>query len=66
MSCDREAPDLLHDDLKAINVGLEVFYNSLLDQKASVVHVDWRPPAGGDSKMAGLLDKLGGRRPVNR
>lgn len=65
MNCDCRAPDLLHDELMAINVGLEVFYQSLVDQGAPVVHVNWRPPAGGDSKMASLLDRLGGRRPVS-
>ena len=42
----------------AINVGLDSFTDSLRDQNAEVVHVDWRPPAGGDEKLANLLTRL--------
>lgn len=42
----------------AINVGLESFTDSLRDQGAEVVHVDWRPPAGGDERLANLLTRL--------
>ena len=42
----------------AINVGLESFTDSLRAQGAEVVHVDWRPPAGGDDRMANLLSRL--------
>ncbi|MCO5197136.1 MAG: acyl-CoA synthetase FdrA [Anaerolineae bacterium] len=42
----------------AINVGLETFYDSLIDQGAIAVHVDWRPPAGGNERMLALLAKL--------
>jgi FdrA protein len=48
----------LDEKLKVINVGLEIFYESLSAQGADVVQVDWRPPAGGDEKMTKLLDKL--------
>ena len=44
--------------LAAINVGLESFCASLKSQGASVVQVDWRPPAGGNEKMAALLAKM--------
>ena len=42
----------------AINVGLESFADSLRAQGAEVVHVDWRPPAGGDDRLANLLTRL--------
>ena len=45
-----------------MNVGLEWFYRSLLSQGAKAVHVAWRPPAGGDPKLANLLDRLSGRK----
>jgi FdrA protein len=51
----------LHDlerPLAAVNVGLESFYDSLKGQGAEVVHVAWRPPAGGDEKMMALLARL--------
>ena len=44
--------------LAAINVGLESFTESLQSQDAAVVHVDWRPPAGGNEKLAGILARL--------
>ncbi|MCB9117951.1 MAG: acyl-CoA synthetase FdrA [Caldilinea sp.] len=44
--------------LAAINVGLESFTESLQSQGAAVVHVDWRPPAGGNEKLAGILARL--------
>lgn len=48
----------LKQPLAAINVGLESFYESLTSQGAQAVHVDWRPPAGGNEKMAALLAKM--------
>ncbi|HEY9525653.1 MAG TPA: acyl-CoA synthetase FdrA, partial [Anaerolineales bacterium] len=38
----------LKQPLAAINVGLESFYESLTSQGAQAVHVEWRPPAGGN------------------
>jgi FdrA protein len=48
----------LKQPLAAINVGLESFYDSLIFQSAQAVHVEWRPPAGGNEKMAALLAKM--------
>ena len=48
----------LKQPLAAINVGLESFYESLTSQGAEAVHVEWRPPAGGNEKMAALLAKM--------
>ncbi len=45
----------------AINVGLESFYESLKAQSIPAVHVDWRPPAGGNEKMIAILEKLKGK-----
>jgi FdrA protein len=44
--------------MSAINVGVETFYNSLQSQGAEVIHVDWRPPAGGNKKMMDILAKF--------
>ena len=49
---------LVQSPLAAINVGLESFAASLAGQGAQVVHVDWRPPAGGNEKMMALLAKM--------
>ena len=48
----------LKQPLAGINVGLESFYESLITQGAEAVHVEWRPPAGGNEKMAALLAKM--------
>lgn len=48
--------------LAAINVGLESFYDSLRGQGAEAVHVQWRPPAGGNEKMMALLAKLNAQK----
>lgn len=44
--------------LAAINVGLESFTESLAAQKAEVVHVDWRPAAGGNEKLMNILARM--------
>lgn len=46
------------EKLKIINVGLKSFHDDLLAQGAAAIHVDWRPPAGGDPELAKLLTKL--------
>jgi FdrA protein len=42
----------------AVNVGVEIFFESLVAQGAKAVHVDWRPPAGGDDKLMAILEKM--------
>ena len=46
---------LLKGKPKVINGGLRVFHEALIDQKTSSIQLNWRPPAGGDSKK---LEKL--------
>jgi FdrA protein len=48
----------LNQSISAINVGLDVFYDRLVAQGASAVHVDWRPPAGGDDEILSILEKM--------
>ena len=48
----------LSEPLAVINVGLESFYESLTAQGAQAIHVEWRPPAGGNEKLAALLAKM--------
>jgi hypothetical protein len=40
-----------------VNLGLEVFAVELEAAGATVIHVDWRPPAGG-AAVAALLARL--------
>ena len=48
----------LNQPLAAINVGLESFYESLCSQGAQAVHVEWRPPAGENERLASLLARM--------
>ncbi|MBI5840845.1 MAG: acyl-CoA synthetase FdrA [Chloroflexi bacterium] len=50
--------DRFAQPLAAINVGLESFYESLTSQGAQAIHVEWRPPAGGNEKLALLLARM--------
>lgn len=51
------SPDVLRS-LSAINIGLESFAASLTAQGAAVIHVDWKPPAGGNEKLAAILERM--------
>ena len=44
--------------LAAINVGLDSFTESLVAQGAEVIHVDWRPAAGGNEKLMSILERM--------
>jgi len=43
--------DIFGQPLNVVNVGLESMAQSLRDQGVPVVDVDWRPPAGGVSRL---------------
>lgn len=51
-------PAIFDKPFSAINVGLESFYESLKQQGISAIHVDWRPPAGGNEKLMAILERL--------
>lgn len=50
--------ELFKTDLKVVNIGLESFYSDLKKQEVPVIHVNWRPTAGGNKKLASLLSRL--------
>ena len=50
--------DLLGGSPIVINIGLEVFADTLNELGFPVVQVDWRPPAGGDQRLTDLLSRL--------
>ncbi len=50
---------LFKEELRVVNVGVSTFADDLKSQGVRVVHVDWKPPAGGDPEMLRLLEKLG-------
>jgi FdrA protein len=51
-------PALFSHGPRVINVGLEAFATQLTACGVPVVHVDWRPPAGGDARLARILERL--------
>lgn len=50
--------ELINTEIKAINIGIDSFLDSLQQQGVQVIHVDWRPPAGGDNEMTDILASL--------
>jgi FdrA protein len=50
--------DHLTTPLAVINVGVETFFESVTAQDAQAVHVDWRPPAGGNEELMAILAKM--------
>ena len=50
--------ELFEQKLNVVNFGIESFYQDLVKQDKPAVHVDWKPIAGGDKKIAGYLRKL--------
>lgn len=50
---------LFNQDLAAVSMGLESFADNLKKEGVRVVQMNWKPPAGGNAKMAALLAKLG-------
>ncbi len=61
-----EAPDtlppvdstFLSQPVAAINAGLQSFTDSVAEQGAEVLQVDWRPPAGGNEMLMAILMRM--------
>lgn len=56
---------LFTSQLCVANVGVDVFYQAVLEQGTPGIHVDWRPPAGGDPRLVEVLSRLQGE-PLRR
>ncbi len=46
------------EPLQVINIGVEGFAEDLRAAGVEVVQLDWRPPTGGDARLASLLARL--------
>ncbi len=46
------------EPLRVINIGVEGFAEDLKAAGVEVVQLDWRPPTGGDARLASLLASL--------
>ena len=49
---------LLKTPMAAINVGLESFVQSLAEQGAQVIQVDWKPAAAGNERLNSILQRM--------
>ena len=58
-----EKKELLGRQLQVVNIGLEVFAETLRRHDVPLVHLDWRPPAQGDAHLLDLLQRLQGPLP---
>jgi len=54
--------DLLHGKPAVLNVGPEMFVDSVRAAGAAIAQVDWRPPGDGDPQLAWRLAELAGDR----
>ncbi|MHA2406854.1 MAG: fdrA domain protein [Candidatus Ranarchaeia archaeon] len=50
---------LLDQKIKAINVGIQLFTDTLRLQGVQIIHVEWSPPAQGNQELLKILDRLG-------
>ncbi len=50
--------DLFSQDLNVINLGLEGFADTLRSLGSRATQVEWKPPAGGNSELIALFDRL--------
>jgi len=51
-------PNVFTEPVRVINIGLEGFAEDLEAAGVEVVHLDWRPPAGGNARLTSLLASL--------
>jgi FdrA protein len=49
---------LLSEPPRIVNIGLREFATPPFERGADVVHLDWRPVAGGDRRLQALLADL--------
>jgi len=48
----------LNGPISVVNVGIETLVEHLPMQGVEVVHVDWKPPAGGNLELLKKIRKL--------
>lgn len=50
--------NIFGESLRVVNIGLESFAEDLRVEGVEVVQLDWRPAAGGNARLASLLESL--------
>lgn len=46
------------NNIKILNIGLELFYNELKRQGGNAIHVEWRPPIKLEKDIEDILSKV--------
>ncbi len=54
----RTGSEIIGQELKVVNIGLDIFKDALEAQDVKVVQVDWEVPAKGDEKVINILKKM--------
>ena len=49
---------LFTEDLRCVNLGLEIFCDAAVEQGTPCVQVEWKPPSGGDPRLLKVLEWL--------
>lgn len=49
---------IVDQEIKVVNIGLDIFKDALEAQDVKVVQVDWEVPAKGDEKVINILKKM--------
>lgn len=51
---------ILHEKIKAVNIGAELFAEALIAQQVETVQLSWTPPRKVtlDSRIADILDRM--------
>ena len=50
--------ELFEKELRIVSIGVDTFYMDMKGQGVNTIHVDWKPVAGGNEKLAGMLSML--------
>lgn len=50
--------ELFEKELRIVSLGVDAFYLDMKRQGFSAIHVDWKPVAGGNEKLAKMLSML--------
>ncbi len=49
---------MIPNEIRVINIGLRLFYQSLTEQKIEAVHVNWEPKPKLEKEVEDILDKI--------
>lgn len=52
------AAAIIDQEIRVINIGLDIFKDALEAQNVKVIQVDWEVPAKGDEKIIEILKKM--------